>query len=304
MKDLFLNPHQFFAALWSSRLFHFVPDRIFLQIKYFLIFGKRLNLESPETFNEKIQWLKLYDRKPEYTQMVDKYEARKYIENKIGKEYLIPLFGVWDNFDDINFDSLPDSFVLKANHFSGGVFICKNKQNFDIKKVRQEINRVLKRNYYFYGREWPYKNVKPKIIAEKYLDDKKHIVPKDFKIYCFNGLPKLIVIFHDRYNNTTQKSESVYDTEWNLYPCSLDEHFLINTEKEPKPECLDELLYLTRKMCCDFSQVRIDWYIIDNKIYAGEITLHTASGFTRLIPNEYDKLLGSWISLPPRGAEE
>jgi hypothetical protein len=295
VKNLFLNPRLFFVTLWSSRLFHFVPDRIFLQIKYFLIFGKRLNLETPQTFNEKIQWLKLYGRKPEHTQMVDKYEVRKYIEGKIGKEYLIPLFGVWDNFDDIDFDSLPNKFVLKANHFSGGVFICKDKQNFNIKKVRQEMNKILKRNYYFYGREWPYKNVRPRIIAEEYMIDESGIELKDYKIHCYNGEPKIIQVDFNRFFG--QHKRNFYSIDWVYQPFSL----LYPTCPEKtitRPQSLGLMLVLAKKLSQGIPYVRVDLYSIIEKIYFGELTFYHGGGYDKSDPPEWNNILGSWLNIP------
>jgi hypothetical protein len=294
-KNFFSNISPFFVRLWSSRLFHFVPDRVFLQIKYFLIFGKRLDLESPKTFNEKMQWLKLYDRKPEYTQMADKYEVRKYIENKIGGEYLIPLLGVWDNFDDINFDNLPDRFVLKANHFSGGVFICKDKQNFDVKRVRREMHKVLKRNYYFYGREWPYKNIKPRIIAEKYMVDESGIELKDYKIYCYTGIPKYILVCSERYLGSGLK-KTFFDLDWNYIRGILNlpaSKLTIN-----KPAALKEMLKLSELLSREIPFLRVDFYEIEERIYFGELTLYPVSGFQDYASYEWDKIFGDWLSLP------
>jgi hypothetical protein len=292
IKSLISHPRLFLSALWSSRIFHFVPDRIFLKIKYFLIFGKRLNLKNPQTFNEKIQWLKLYDRKPEYTQIVDKYEVRKYIEDRIGNEYLIPLFGVWDNFDDINFDNLPNQFVLKANHFSGGVFICKDKQGFDIEKTRKEMNKVLKRNYYFYGREWPYKNVKPRIKAEKYMVDESGVELKDYKIYCYDGLPKYILVCSERYLRSGLK-KTFFDPNWNYI------HGIVNWPKSEQtikePHSLKEMLRLSRLLSKDISFLRVDFYEVQEKIYFGELTIHPAAGFEDHSTPDWDKKMGEGI---------
>lgn len=272
-------------------------DALYLKLLYRYRLGKKLNLKNPQTFNEKIQWLKLYDFKPEYTRLVDKYLVREYIKEKIGEKYLVPLIGVYDKFDDIDFNSLPDRFVIKCNHDSGGIVVCRNKEQLDIESARKKINWCMKRNYYKTSREKPYRDVIPKIIIEEYLDDGIHIVPRDYKIYCFNGEPKYIVIFKDRYNKSVAKSETVYDIDWNRLDCSLDAHFKINRELDEKPECLDELLSITRKLAKGFPQVRIDFYIIENKIYFGEITLSTASGMTKTIPESLDAEIGKLINI-------
>jgi hypothetical protein len=189
-----------------------VPDTLQIKVKYFLVFGKKLNLQHPQTFNEKIQWLKLYDRKSEYTNMVDKYEAKRYVASIIGEEYIIPTLGVWDNFDDIDFDTLPEQFVLKATHFSGGVYICKDRESFDVKKIKKDMNKILKHNFFFSGREWPYKNIKPRIIAEKYMVDESGVELKDYKIQCFNGEPKIIQVDFDRFSERHKRN--FYSIDW------------------------------------------------------------------------------------------
>ena len=176
-----------------------LSDEAYLKLVYRLIFGRKLNLKNPKTFNEKLQWLKLYNRKPEYTLMVDKYEVKGYIAEQIGEEYVIPTLGVWDNFDDIDFDSLPNQFVLKCTHDSGGLVICKDKSNLDITKAREKINKALTRRFYYFGREWPYKNVKPRIIAEKYMVDKTVDELRDYKFFCFGGVCKCLKVDFDRF---------------------------------------------------------------------------------------------------------
>jgi hypothetical protein len=186
----FRNPKLILLYLLNFKVFRIIPDKMYLKIKYRLRIGKKLDLENPKTYNEKLQWLKLYDRKPEYTMMVDKYEVRKYIAKTIGEEYLIPLLGVYERYEEINFDDLPNQFVLKPNHTSGDIFICKDKSIIDHVKLKKEINKWLKRRYYWVHREWPYKNIKPRVICEKYLQDNI----TDYKFMCFNGELKMIEI--------------------------------------------------------------------------------------------------------------
>ena len=195
---LIRSPRRILLGLTSRGFLNFLPDETILKIKFKDRIGKELNLKKPKTFNEKLQWLKLYDRNPAYTKLVDKYEVRKHIAKTIGQEYLIPLLGVWDTFEDINFSKLPNQFVLKCTHDSGGLIICTDKNRLDIDAARKKINKCLKRNYYYPGREWPYKNVKPRIICEKYMVDESGTELKDYKFMCFNGEVKCIFVCLNR----------------------------------------------------------------------------------------------------------
>lgn len=276
-----------------------LSDKEYLERKFECCMGKSLDLEHPQTFNEKLQWLKLYDRRPEYTIMVDKYAVKKYVSDKIGEEYIIPTLGVWDNPDDIDFDTLPNKFVLKCNHNSGlGMCICKDKSELNIEKVKSELKKGLAQDYYITGREWPYKNVPRKIIAEEYIEDKGKAVPEDYKVYCINGKPLYIVVFHNRFNDSEELSETVYNTSWQPQHISLDEHFKVSDIVEPVPECLDKMLEFAEMLSTNMSQSRIDFYIVNNRLYFGEITLYTASGFQKMIPESLDYELGKLIKLP------
>lgn len=280
-----------------KKISRILPDKLYLQLKFYQRVGKWPNLEDPQTFNEKIQWLKLYDRKPIYTTLVDKYEVKKYVADIIGEEHIIPTLGVWDHFDDIDFDTLPAQFVLKCTHDSGGLVIVRDKAQLDIAAARTKLISRMKNNYYWHGREWPYKYVKPRIIAEKFIEDPGKVVPEDYKVYCINEKPHYIVVFHNRFNDNEVLSETVYDTDWVPQHISLDEHFEISDIIEPRPKCLEELLCLAKKLCQGMSQARIDFYIVDSQIYFGEITLYTANGFQKMIPEEIDENLGALIDL-------
>ena len=287
------------VALGSRGWLPFLSDETYLKILFRRMLGYELDLKDPKTFNEKIQWLKLNDRKPEYTIMVDKYAVKKYVAGMIGEQYLIPTLGVWERYDDIDFKQLPESFVLKCTHDSGGLVIVRNKSSMDFAAARKKLTKCLKRNYYYQGREWPYKNVKPRILAEKYIEEKGKIVPEDYKIYCINGEPEYIAVFHNRFSNTEPLSETVYNINWEPQHISLDRHFAISDEIIPKPDCLDELLWICRKLCRDMDFVRIDFYLSGHSIYFGEITLHTAGGFQRMLPEELDRILGDKLKLSP-----
>ena len=271
----------------------YIPDKLYLKWQFKKIMGKPLNLTPPKTFNEKLQWLKLYDRNPLYTQMVDKYEVRKYVSKIIGDEYLIPLLGVWDNFEEIEFDMLPKQFVLKTTHDSGGIVICKDKNDFDIKAAKRKIKRSLIRNYYKQWREWPYKNVKPKVVAEKYMVDESMYELKDYKMFCFNGTPKMIQVDYNRY---TSHKKNLYDTDWNYMPISYNYPTDSNISIK-KPVRLNDMLDLATTLSKDIPYIRVDFYSIDDKLYFGELTFFPATGMGKFSPEEWDYTFGSWINL-------
>lgn len=275
-------------------LFNFLPDKPFLKLRFWARVGKRLDFKTPKTFNEKLQWLKINDKNPEYTKMVDKYEVRDYISEKIGEEYLIPLLGVWDKFEEIDFDSLPNQFVLKCTHDSGGLVICKEKSKLDIKKAEKKIKKSLKRNFYKLTREWPYKNVKPRIIAEKFMTDSlQGDGLADYKVLCFGGEAKLIELHLDRYGK--RHTQDIYDVNWNKTTISQDGY--ISDRIIEKPAQMDKIIELSRLLSKGIRHVRIDWYIIEEKIYFGEITFFDGSGFSPFDDEKDDLYIGSLIDL-------
>ena len=275
-----------------------LPDKMFIERKFEKKMGYKLDLKNPKTFNEKLQWLKLYDRKPEYTKMVDKYEAKKYVASIIGEEYIIPTLGVWNSFDEINFDELPDQFVLKCTHDSGGLVICRDKTSFDKEAARQKINNSLKYNYYKHAREWPYKNVKPRIIAEKYMEDQQSKDLKDYKIFTFNGVAKALFIATERQTEGTETKFDFFDTEFKHLPFTNGHP---NAEICPKkPERFNEMLELAEKLSKKIPQLRVDFYEVNGKAYFGELTFYHWSGFKPFDPLEWDEKFGSWIKLPEK----
>lgn len=287
-----------FSYLTKLGVFNGLSDEQYLKLKYKNVFGRNLDLENPKTFNEKLQWLKLYNRKPEYTVMVDKYKVREYIAQMIGEEYLIPLLGVWDDPDEIDFDALPDQFVLKCNHNSGtGMCICKDKSKLDIEKVKKELRKGLKEDYYLKFREWPYKDVPKRIIAEQYLsNDEKSDELSDYKVLCFNGEPKLIEIHRGRFSG--HHTQDFYDVNWNKTEFEQPEDPL-SDEIMKKPVFADKMLELSRTLAENIPHVRIDWYYTGGKLLFGEITFFDGSGFCPFIDNQ-DEILGSWITLPQK----
>ncbi len=287
-----INSLRYIKNLYNK---YFISDEKFLKKKYKKIFGKEINLQEPKTFNEKLQWLKLNDRNPKYTNLVDKYEVRKYIKDTIGEKYLIHLIGAWDKFDDIDFSKLPNQFVLKCTHDSGGIIICKDKSQLDLDKVRKKMNKCLRKNYYYHSREWPYKNIEPRIICEEYMVDESGTELKDYKIMCFNGKAKCLFIC---LNRDSKKGLNVdfYDMEWN--PMPFERHYPSSGTIIPKPKSFDKMVELAEKLSEDIPFVRVDFYDINGKLYFGELTFYPGAGFEEFTPESYDYKLGSWIELP------
>lgn len=285
-------------------LLDWLPDKQYLRLMYWAILHKKLDLRYPKTFNEKLQWLKIYDRKPEYTVMVDKYAAKQYVADRIGEQYIIPTLGVWENFDDIDFESLPNQFVLKCTHDSGGLVVCKDKSKLDKVAAKEKIEKSLKRNYYWSGREWPYKNVPPRIIAEKYMSDSQgtngeEISLKDYKFYCFNGEPQYLYI-SDHMDDHTKARISFANKEWEKAPFGRTDYK--EFEKLPeKPQHFQDMIKLTQILSEKIPFLRVDLYEINNQIYFGELTFHPCSGFMPFKPEEWDEKLGELISLPENG---
>lgn len=273
-----------------------LSDRRFLQMEYERTFNRTLYIDLPVTFNEKLQWLKLYDRKHEYTVMVDKYKVREYISEKIGAQYLIPLLGVWNSPNEIDFAALPNQFAMKCNHNSGlGMCICADKSKMDIEKVKKGLARGLKQDYYLTVREWPYKNVPRKIVAEQFLKSDDGGLT-DYKIHCFNGVPKFILVCRDRFAESGL-TEDFYTTEWDLMPVKRPN--IPNAETSlKKPEKLNEMLALASKLSEDIPFLRVDFYYVEGKIYFSELTFFPASGFVPFEPEEWDNTFGDWLKLP------
>ncbi|MBE5743458.1 MAG: hypothetical protein E7358_01930 [Clostridiales bacterium] len=291
--DIIKNPSRIVTFLGRSFVGRLISDRLYLKLLYFTKFKRKLNLKNPKTFNEKLQWLKLNNRKGIYTVMVDKEEVKEYVTDKIGENYVIPTIGVWDNANDIDFEKLPEEFVLKCNHNSGGLVICKDKSKLNVKEVREKLNACLKRNYYLLAREWPYKNVIPKIIAENLVKDKKSEFLPVYKVMCFNGEPKIIQTIQ----NDKQPNETIdyFNTSWELL--DLKQNFENSEVPFEKPICLEEMLDLSRKLAKNQPFIRIDWYVINGKLKFSEFTFYSDAGFAKFTPDEWDKKLGSYINL-------
>lgn len=275
-----------------------MSDEKFVKIKFREETGLRLNLGDPQTFNEKLQWLKLYDRNPLYTKMVDKIGAKEYVAEKIGSEYIIPTIGVYDNFDDIDFEKLPDKFVIKCSHDSGGLVVCRDKSKLDVKAAKDKINRCLKKNFYYQSREWPYKNVKPRILIEKYMSDKKQKELVDYKFYCFNGEPKYLYVSEGLENHETAKIE-FFDMNFKSAPFSRDDYAIFKI-KPKKPKTFGQMKEIAKKLSKGIPFVRVDLYEINGKIYFGELTFTPCGGYMPFNPKEWDRKLGQLLKLPKK----
>lgn len=283
--------YRIITGLGSRRLLFWMPDKMYLNILFYIRYGKFINFKKPITFNEKIQWLKIYNRNEMYPSLVDKLEVRQYIENTIGKEYLIPL--IWDgvNINDIPWDNLPKQFVIKYNHGSHCNIICKNKELLNKKDAIKKLKKWKRKNWYWYGREWPYKKIKPRILIEKYMTEFKEDL-NDYKFYCFNGMPKVCMVITDR---STNLKETFFDMKFNKL--DMFEGGCENDLSIEKPLKFEEMKKLAKTLSKNIPFCRVDFYNIGEKVYFGEITFYPDAGFQRFNPKEIDLEFGSWISL-------
>lgn len=296
LKYLFHNPSYFVDYIVSNYL-TFLPDKLYLSLRYRCKMGHWIDWKNPKTFTEKIQWLKIHNRRPEYTRMVDKFAVKEYVAGIIGEEYIIPTLGVWNRPEEIDWESLPDQFVLKTTHGGGGggVVICKDKKTFDKEKAIKKLTESLNSDIYKSFREWPYKDVPKRIIAEKFMAPEKSPAPKDlldFKFFCFKGEPKFLYV-----SDSPSHSLAFLNTDWTLTDFGRDDYHPLNNIPE-KPENLEEMLAIARKLSAGIPHVRVDLYNIDKHIYFGELTLYTGSGYIPFNPKEYDGKLGDLLTHP------
>ncbi len=298
IKKIIRNPLVLITRMKGKWFTRIVPDKQYLEIMYRAINGEPLNLDEPKTYTEKLNWLKLYDRRDIYTVMVDKYLARGFVKDRIGEDYLLPLIGVWDSEKEIDFDILPDNFVLKCNHNSGtGFYICRNKELIDKKAVLKSLRKGLKENFFYKYREWPYKNIEKKIIAEPFMQNTNGDQLVDYKVFCFSGVPKIIMINSGRFTNGPIRTD-FYDINWNylgikegggFYPCAGDIF--------KKPLFLEELIRLSALLSEGVPHLRVDFNCWDNKLYFSELTFFHNAGMEPFSPDEWNILLGDYISI-------
>lgn len=289
----FKQPQWAFGVILRRFFSKWMADEAFVKWEYFSGMGKFPNLDNPRTYNEKLQWLKLNDIHPEYCTLVDKYAAKEHVKKIIGEEHIIPTLGVWDSFDEIDFDKLPDQFVLKTTHDSGGVAICKDKSEKTIREARKKINKSLKHNFFYEHREYPYKNIKPRVVAEQLMVDESGTELKDYKFFCFDGEPKMLFVATDRPHDTRF---DFFDMDWNHLPFKQG-HPLASREIK-KPKGFGEMKRLSKELSKGFSHVRVDLYDINGQIYFGELTFFHFSGNVPFEPEEWDYKIGEWLNLP------
>lgn len=288
------NPYKL-GLLFLTRYFLWLPDALYLKIRFWLEMGFTLNLDNPKTFQEKIQWLKLYNRKPFYTKMVDKNAAKDYVASIIGQKYIIPTIGIWESPQDIDFKTLPTKFVLKTTHGGGGgdVIICRDKDQFNKEQAIEKLKRCMKGDIYRTYREWPYKNVPRRIIAEKYIETTNGEDLSDYKFFCFNGIPKFLKVDTDRYSS---HHANYYDLDWNLLP--FDEMPYPHTDKQiVPPQNLDEMIAIASQLSKGIPFLRVDLYNISGQILFGELTFYPASGMGSFSPKEWNITIGGMLQI-------
>lgn len=293
----FITDSDFRFSFYASRgLNKHMSDEEYLKRLFKIRLGYPLNLDDPKTFNEKLNWIKLYDRRPEYTMMVDKYEVKPYIAKTIGKEYVIPTYGVWSQFDEIDFDSLPEQFVLKCTHDSGGLVICRSKSELDRNAAKKKIEKCLRKNYYNYAREWPYKDVQPRILAEKYMEDETSHDLKDYKFFAFDGVVKALFVASDRQIVDEETKFDFFDADYNHL--DIRNGHPNSVELPDKPQNFDKMKHLAEVLSVNIPEVRVDFYDVNGRVYFGELTFSHFAGLRAFEPQEWDLTFGSWISLP------
>ncbi|MFV8808138.1 ATP-grasp fold amidoligase family protein [Aerococcus urinaeequi] len=294
LSQILKHPEEILYFLFNRKVFNKISDEKYLKFKFRVLMGENLNLKNPKTFNQKLQWLKLYDRKPIYTKLVNKYEAREIISDTIGREYLVPILGVYNNPSEIDYENLPQKFVVKPTHTSGDVYICTDKDLLDISKLESEIGKWMERDYYLIHREWPYKDSKRLIIIEQYLEDSEGSL-KDYKLMCFNGKVEMTLVVSDRDKGINKKMD-FFDNNWVKLPIK---RVYSNSEQEiPKPKNFEKMIELAEKLAKNIPFVRVDFYEVNNQLIFGEMTFYPGAGFEKFFPKNADQILGDLLMLP------
>ena len=286
--------HKILSTIWHWKTVQlFIPARLYCALEYRRYMGKNLNLNNPQTFNEKLQWLKLYYKNPIFTKLADKYEVRQYIKNKIGERYLVPMIGIYESIDEIPFDELPKEYVLKCTHDSGTVVIKNLRNTISIDQIKQVLDAGMKRDYYYAHREWCYKHIKPRIICEELLHTHDKNPPRDYKLFCFNGEPKFLFVASDRGNGT---KFDFFDIEWNKYP--VVQHYPNSNYAITAPAKWSEMVLCARKLSKGLPHVRVDFYVDgEENIFVGELTFCHFGGFEKFEPNDFDLYFGQFLKL-------
>lgn len=297
VRQLFQDPKSFFLYV-ISRYGRFIPDKTYLQLKYSLAWGKKLDFENPKTLNDKFNWLKVNYHDERLHQFADKYEVKQFVSKTIGEEYVVPCLGVWDSFDEIDFTKLPNQFVIKTTHDSSGAYIVRDKRKMDVDAARKHCEGSLRRGWYYPNREWVYKDVRRRIIADTFLDDHSHdksgISLNDYKFWCFNGFPKaMYVTVKDK-----EIFENFYDKDFN--PMPINHRFARHEPEFEKPQGFEKMWDLSGKLATATKSpfVRVDFFNVDGKIYFGEFTFYDWAGLRPFADEKQEIELGSWLKLP------
>lgn len=279
-----------------------LPDRMFIRLTWKSHMDYRLNLRKPRTYNEKLQWLKLHDRRPLYTTLVDKVAVKDWVAARIGESHVIPTIGVWNSPEEIDFASLPDSFVLKTSHDSGTVVICRDKASFDVESACSVLRKSLSRNFYHFSREWPYRDVPPRILAEPFVSDESGSGLKDYKWFCFDGVPKALFIASDRFDDSEETKFDFFDADFNHLPFTNGHP---NADVAPaKPAAFERMKEMAAVLSAGIPHVRVDFYEVGGEVLFGEMTFYHWGGFVPFKPYEWDEIFGSWLALPDKKFEQ
>lgn len=273
-----------------------LPDEAFIKLKYYWMFGKMPDLKHPKTYNEKVNWLKLHDRKPLYSTLVDKYEVKQYVAEKIGADHIIPTYAVYNTVAEIDLSKLPNRFVLKGTHDGGSIVICQDKATFDFEAAKRKLEKSLRTNFYWHGREWPYKAVKPRIIAEAFMEDEQTAELRDYKFFCFDGVVRALFIATDRQKKDTDTKFDFFDEKGNHLPIKQGHP---NAEVPPAlPQNFEKMKEFASILSKGIAQLRVDFYEVNGQVYFGELTFSHFDGLVPFIPDTWDRTFGDWITLP------
>ena len=270
-----------------------IPDKLYLKCAFKKYMNNKLNLSNPVTFSEKLQWLKLYDRKPIYSVMADKAAVKQYVAERIGEQFIIPTIGIYDSVNQIDFKELPENYVIKCTHDSGSTFICNTNFNFNIDRVKDELSKRLSQNFYWYGREWAYKNIKPRIIIEEFIADEKNICPLDYKFFCFNGKME---IFKIDYNRFTKRIANYYDKEGRFLEIGKVNSIPDKSIKLELPDNFTKMVEVAETLSKGIPFLRVDLYSVNNRIYFGELTFYPSSGIEPFV-GDGDVIMGNLLNI-------
>lgn len=296
-KRFLLHPVRYSLAwLQNHGYLNCLSDKVYCSLVMYSRTGKFPNYKHPVGFNEKMQWLKLYNRKPELTRLVDKVSAKEIVSSVIGSDFVIPVLNIWNSAEEIVLSDLPDQFVLKCNH-DGGVIICRDKKAFDLESAVTELSKRIKTNYYNHAREWPYKNIKPVVFAKPYVQDGNNDNLPVYKFMCFDGTPRIIQTIQN--DKTSNETIDYFDLDWNLL--DLRQNYENSSKPFERPKHLDQMIEIAKKLCDGYPFIRIDLYQVNDSVKFSEFTLFSDAGFEKFRPDSWDKKLGDWITLPEKG---